>query len=241
MQVFAFRYCLKDLFLYNLIIVLFYKEIYMTFNDLKGYFENTKGLTDFFKACSTTSHSPEDKNALSHAHEKLLSNQISLSSKDVGIGIAYKALKGDSLDYNNTIRYFGSHFINDGNAKTSLIQAQEVMKGFKSDSPTRTLISLLDANAPSELIKPYYNANRGKLNMDAVSSHYQQTKVKSELSAEDKKAKAVEFFLKLDSKELMSNNDLEQSFVERMRATRERIKAQEEQERFVPFARYGYK
>lgn len=213
----------------------------MKFNELKGHFENTKGLTDFFKACSNTSHSPEDRSTLSHAHEKLLSNQISLSSKDVGIGIAYKALKGDSFDYNSTIRYFGSHFINDGNAKTALIQAQEVIKEFKSDSPTRTLISLLDTNAPSELIKPYYNANKGKLNMDAVSSHYQQTKLSSELSIEDKKVKAVEFFLTLDSKELMNHNDLEQSFVERMRATRERIKAQEDQERFVPFARYGYK
>lgn len=213
----------------------------MTFDDLKGHFENTRGLTDFFKACSITSHNPEDKNALSHIHERLFSSQISLCSKDVGIGIAYKALKGDSFDYNSTIRYFGSHFINDGNAKTALIQAQEVIKEFKSDSPTRTLISLLDTNAPSELIKPYYNANKGKLNMDAVSSHYQQTKLSSELSIEDKKVKAVEFFLTLDSKELMNHNDLEQSFVERMRATRERIKAQEDQERFVPFARYGYK
>lgn len=213
----------------------------MTFNDLKGHFENTKGLTDFFKACSTTSHNPEDKNALSHAHERLLSNQISLSSKDVGIGIAYKALKGDSFDYNHTIRYFGSHFINDGNAKAALVQAQEVMGGFKSENPTRTLISFLDTNAPPELIKPYYNANRGKLNMDAVSSHYQQTKVSPDLSDEDKKAKAVEFFFKLDGKDLMSNNDLEQSFVGRMRATREKIKAQEEQANFIPFERYGYK
>jgi len=213
----------------------------MTFDNLKGHFENTKGLTDFFKACSTTSHSPENKNALSHAHERLLSNQISLSSKDVGIAIAYKALKGDSFDYNNTIRYFGSHFINDGNAKTALVQAQEIMKGFKSESPTRTLMSLLDTNAPSELIRPFYNANRGKLNMDAVSAHYQQTKVSSDLSAEDKKAKSVEFFLKLDGKELMNHNDIEQGFVGRMRATRERLKVQEEQERFIPFARYGYK